>query len=607
MSFQCARCHAEIDRSFKACPHCGELVTNFLRRYADEPVDGKYRLIERLGAGGMGEVYKVEHVFLRATRVIKVIRPQISESEDARQRFLREAQLATKVQHPNVATLHDFSALPDGSHYMVWEYIDGENLAQVIRRRGVLPARYAIRLTIQALAGLEAIHRAGIVHRDISPENLMITRDESGNERMKIIDLGVAKAEEGGYTATQTGIFVGKLRYSSPEHLGFLAEGEKIDGRADLYSVAIVLYEMLTGRPPFEATSPHQYILHHSRETNVQSLDLTRVPDALRALLTRALERDRTKRFATARQFAEALQHVESSLPTDEDDTLRLTPPSGTTIRAEFAPKPATPPRRAGTTIRTDFGQPPPPTVVERPRSQTALFLVIALLVIAFGVLATLHYRSQPAATVKNATVTPPQPVVPPATTRVEVASPAPQRVVPPAATSTEIAYPEPHPTTTHAVPPKKAAVKPQVTVTEPTTTYETAHVTPAPAPTPIHTYVDGGNSSSNEAALSYAQEHLHGVSRVSLDISGDAGLGKQLAELVRHNNLTISDSSNVVIHFNGTLTRLRFGRKQRAAQATITKNGRTIFRYELRPEEYRVGDNPAEAFARVLSDVFGR
>ena len=160
MAFRCVRCHAEIERTFKACPHCGEPVTDFLRRYADEPVDGKYRIIERLGAGGMGEVYKVEHAFLRATRVIKVIKPQISEDADAHERFLREAQLATKIQHPNVATLHDFSALTDGSHYTVWEFIEGEKVAHLIRSRGVLDPAYAIRLAVQTLNGLDAVHRA---------------------------------------------------------------------------------------------------------------------------------------------------------------------------------------------------------------------------------------------------------------------------------------------------------------------------------------------------------------------------------------------------------------------------------------------------------------
>src|SRR4051794_5558169 len=111
---KCVRCHAEIDKNFRACPHCGEPVTDFLRQYSDAPVDGKYRILERLGSGGMGDIYKAEHVYLGAIRVIKVIRTQISGSQDAHDRFLREARAATRIQHPNVAVLHDFSALPDG-------------------------------------------------------------------------------------------------------------------------------------------------------------------------------------------------------------------------------------------------------------------------------------------------------------------------------------------------------------------------------------------------------------------------------------------------------------------------------------------------------------
>src|ERR1041384_4860300 len=141
-------------------------MTDFLTRYSNEPLDGNYRLIERLGAGGMGEVFKAEHVFLGATRVIKIVRPQISSSTEAHDRFVREARLATKVHHHNVATLHDFASLPDGAAYMVWEYIDGENLSQLLRRRGQLAPRLAIRLATEALSGLDAIHRAGIVHRD---------------------------------------------------------------------------------------------------------------------------------------------------------------------------------------------------------------------------------------------------------------------------------------------------------------------------------------------------------------------------------------------------------------------------------------------------------
>jgi serine/threonine protein kinase len=604
MAFHCIRCNAELDRSFKACPHCGEPVTEFLRRYLEEPIDGKYRIVERLGAGGMGEVYKVEHTFLGATRVVKVIRPQISDTEDAHERFLREARLATKVQHPNVATLHDFSALPDGSHYMVWEFIDGENLAQLIRRRGVLPPRYALRLAIQTLNGLEAIHRAGIVHRDISPENLMITRDEQGNERVKIIDLGVAKAEEGEYVATRTGIFVGKLRYSSPEHLGFVPEGERIDGRADLYSVAIVLYEMLTGRPPFESTSPHQYILHHSRDAQTTALDLTKVPGGpgLQEILARALERDRTKRWATARDFAAALERVEKTLPDsaptaaterDAEPTLRLTPaPVRTTERTDVAQQPP---------ARTVVDRSPAPRPPRRDNSRM-IIAVLAILLVAVAAFALWELRSRQAPPTEVAVSRPTQTAVAqtassPASTSVDVISTttAPPPVVMPTSTT------PPREAAPHKAQPKPAPVQETATAA--------AVQPPSPEPAPsgaLHVYTERGDSASNEEALSYLQAALHGVTRIALQGSGDADQTKIVTDLLQKRGLTIADGSEVTIRFNGTVTRLGFGRKRRAADATITKSGRVIFRYQLPAEEYRVGDNPAEAFARVIGDAFG-
>src|SRR5437588_9355268 len=141
----------------------------------------------------MGAVYKALHVHLDAIRVIKLMRATIAGDRDSHDRFLREARLATRIQHPNVATLFDFSALPDGSFYMVWEYIEGTDLRNFVLERQFLRPAAAVRLAVQALMGLEAIHRAGIVHRDVSPDNLMVTRDGHGLERIKIIDLGIAK------------------------------------------------------------------------------------------------------------------------------------------------------------------------------------------------------------------------------------------------------------------------------------------------------------------------------------------------------------------------------------------------------------------------------
>ncbi len=635
-TFHCIRCKAEIDRNFKACPHCGEPVTEFLRRYADEPVDGKYQIVERLGTGGMGEVYKVTHTYLGATRVIKVIRPQISDTQDAHDRFLREARAATKVQHPNVATLHDFSALPDGSHYMVWEYIDGENLAQRIHARGTLAPRYAVDLAIQALHGLEAIHRAGIVHRDISPENLMITREPGGEEGVKIIDMGVAKVEDATDNVTRTGVFVGKLRYASPEHLGFLQEGEKIDARADLYSLGVVLYEMLTGRPPYEATSPHQYVMLHSRDANFKPMNLP--PDLpggveLQAILTKALERDRNKRWSSAREFANALEKVEATLPD----------PSAEQTVAIPAPAPARttrPDTLHRSTVRTGVGGatstvrtplPGPIATAPSPATQSgivpraeasntvALLIVGAIVIIAAAaiIFVLLRTRSAPPQTVAanaTSTVAAHTPASSPATsqTNVEVVSPAPVTtttaapapVVMPPKTSTTATQPAPVTQTTQTAAPAPAPKK-RIVEKPATETSAPAPEKPVePAAPPVRAFVDGGDSSLNDQLVSAARQKLHGTTRVAVHATNPDML-KDLTKALEHLGLTVSDGADTSIDFDGVLERAGLGKKRRSAKASITKNGHVVFRYELAPEVYRVGDTPVEAFARVLGDVF--
>jgi serine/threonine protein kinase len=340
MAFFCIHCKSEVDPKFKACPYCGEAITDFLRRHLETPIDGKYQILSRLGIGGMGEVYKVLHIHLNSIRVIKLMRANIATDPGAHERFLREARLATKIHHTNVATLFDFSTLDDGSFYMVWEYIEGINLHELISQRGPLSPSYAARLASQALMGLDAIHRAGIVHRDVSPENLMIARDDEGVERVKIIDLGIAKGSGAEDNNTKTGMFVGKWKYCSPEHLGMLPPGDRIDGRADIYSFGIVLYEMLTGVPPFQADTPHAYLLMHSqtppraiRETNPRAAP----SPELEALVFRALEKDRTKRFATAREFGQALDAIAPMLSETAGAPPPLPPSSEVTNEATRA------------------------------------------------------------------------------------------------------------------------------------------------------------------------------------------------------------------------------------------------------------------------------
>lgn len=317
-NFFCINCKTPVDAAFKACPFCGEPITDFLRKYLLDPIDGKYQIISRLGIGGMGEVYKVLHIHLNTVRVVKLMRSTLKDS-DAELRFIREARLATRIHHPNVATLFDFSMLDDKTDYMVWEFIEGTNLAELLRTRGPLPPRECARICIQALSGLEAVHRSGIVHRDISPENIMITMDDEANERVKIIDLGIAKQlGEGAEDQTKTGMFVGKWKYCSPEHFGFLEPGTSIDARADIYSFGVVLYELLTGRPPFIAQSPQQYVMLHSGESPFSLSEVNpslEGLEALEALVFRSLEKRRADRFQTAREFRLALEEAARTLP----------------------------------------------------------------------------------------------------------------------------------------------------------------------------------------------------------------------------------------------------------------------------------------------------
>jgi serine/threonine protein kinase len=320
----CLRCKQPIDATYDQCPHCSEKVTAFQRTYSTRLLDGKYQIIDRLGVGGMGEIFKVRHIHLNELRVIKIMRPNIAQDDQGLQRFLQEARTSTMIKHKNLAMLYDFAQLEDGSYYMVWEFIDGTNIQKWIASTGAMPPRLTVEIAIQALHGLDHLHSMGLIHRDISPENIMLSQDHHGKLLVKVIDFGIAKqlAEgDGGQGLTQTGMFLGKLKYASPEQAGFLKEDEHLDPRSDLYSFGIVLYEMLAGRAPFAATNPHGYILKHVTEKPAPIAALNpaaKVPAQLEALIMKSLEKNRDARFATAEDFATALEGVRNSIPPDQ-------------------------------------------------------------------------------------------------------------------------------------------------------------------------------------------------------------------------------------------------------------------------------------------------
>ncbi|MDX1581971.1 MAG: protein kinase [Thermoanaerobaculia bacterium] len=320
----CLRCNEEFDEQSPECPSCGDKVTDFQRTYSTRLLDGKYELVTRLGLGGMGEIFKVRHVHLGEERVVKIMRANIATDDDALQRFLHEARLATMIKHRNLAMLYDFATLEDGSYYMVWEFIDGSNVQKWISENGPMPPRIVVEISLQALAGLNALHEMGVIHRDISPENIMITQDYQENLLCKVIDFGIAKQlseGESGQGLTQTGMFLGKLKYASPEQAGFLKEGEQLDARSDLYSFGIVMYEMLAGRAPFVSTNPQSYILKHATEKPVSISEVNpdvEVPPELEEIVLRVLEKDRSDRPVGAKALIDELEEIREDIPPDE-------------------------------------------------------------------------------------------------------------------------------------------------------------------------------------------------------------------------------------------------------------------------------------------------
>ncbi|MGC8839767.1 MAG: protein kinase domain-containing protein, partial [Anaerolineae bacterium] len=266
----------------------------------DEKVlKGRYSILEVIGRGGVATVYLGWDVLARRKVAIKILKEEYTEHPEFPERFRREAEAVLHLDDPHIVGFLDYG-VDEGRHFLVMEHIEGKTLAQVIQERGPLPIEEALDIACQVCDALEVAHRKGIIHRDIKPQNLMLTPDGM----VKVMDFGLARVATG-VTLTQTGVFMGTPRYVSPE----VVKGERVDHRGDLYSLGIVLYEMLTGDIPFATDSTWALLQAHVQEIPPPVRKARpEVPEWLDRVLARALAKEPAERFQSAAEFREALQ-----------------------------------------------------------------------------------------------------------------------------------------------------------------------------------------------------------------------------------------------------------------------------------------------------------
>ncbi len=320
---KCPKCHHENPASTRYCGNCGMSLSSpeeiqlartlTLETPLKELKRGtifakRYEIIEELGKGGMGKVYRVLDKKINEELALKLIRPEIADRKTI-ERFGNELKIARKISHKNVCRMYHISE-ESGTHYITMEYMHGETLKNVIKMTKQLSVGSTVNIAKQVCAGLLEAHRLGVVHRDLKPHNIMIDRDGT----VRIMDFGIAHALETKGT-TAAGGMIGTPEYMSPEQ----TESSQVDQRSDIYSMGIILFEMLTGRVPFEGETPLSIAMKHKNEKPPDPRDLNaQIPDDLSQIILKCLEKDRERRYPDAGELLAELNRLESALPTTE-------------------------------------------------------------------------------------------------------------------------------------------------------------------------------------------------------------------------------------------------------------------------------------------------
>jgi serine/threonine protein kinase len=323
MTVKCPKCDSENTDTARFCSNCA----TSLQPSEDIPVQtktieapkeelttgstfaGRYQIVEELGRGGMGNVYKAQDTEIKEKIALKLIKPEISSDKKTIERFQNELKLARKISHRNVCRMHDLGK-SEGNYFITMEYVDGENLKGMIRMMGQLSSGKAISIAKQVCEGLSEAHRIGVVHRDLKPSNIMIDKD--GNA--KIMDFGIARSLTG-KGITGVGVMIGTPEYMSPEQV----ESKEIDQRSDIYSLGVILYEMVTGQVPFEGDTPYSIGVKHKSEAPRNPKEINpQISDDLNRMILKCLEKEKDKRYQSAGELRSELENIEKGMPTTD-------------------------------------------------------------------------------------------------------------------------------------------------------------------------------------------------------------------------------------------------------------------------------------------------
>lgn len=440
----CPECHKTYPGDYNVCPADQTGLQSSSEFQPGMIIRNKYEILARIGVGGMGVVYRGRHLTFNEVCAIKILHDSTAEDKTFLQRFQTEAVVTRKLRHRNAVRVDDFDYTDDGRPFIVMELVEGRNVGEVLQAEGAFQVPRAIRIAIEVARALGEAHKLGFIHRDIKPGNIVLTKDDQGREMAKVLDFGIAKlrkvAGDSQSGMTMTGMVVGTPLYMSPEQFMGKKAGEEIDGRTDLYSLGVVLYQMVTAQLPFEGDTLYSLMMQHI-QGNVRPPDEIaperHIPSWLSRVILKSIDKSREARFQDADELIAALEQVSSGSSSGQSvaqnpvavvPSVATAPPTTATPRVPQATPPfsavvpnAPPPPAAAppssSSVMPSAPTPAQPVVVPRVPTPTTplpksaaqhvfvqhrsyktrnlvMMIVLALALIVIGGLGYLKYRS---------------------------------------------------------------------------------------------------------------------------------------------------------------------------------------------------------------------